>query len=52
VFVGMVEAPLFIRPYLAKVSQGELFAIMAGGMAACFSRMRSAASRTSAASGS
>jgi CNT family concentrative nucleoside transporter len=33
VFVGMVEAPLFIRPYLAKVSRGELFAIMAGGMA-------------------
>jgi CNT family concentrative nucleoside transporter len=33
VFVGMVEAPLFIRPYLARVSRGELFAIMAGGMA-------------------
>src|SRR5260221_11587816 len=33
VFVGMVEAPLFVRPYLAKVSRGELFAIMAGGMA-------------------
>jgi CNT family concentrative nucleoside transporter len=33
VFVGMVEAPLFIRPYLATVSRGELFAIMAGGMA-------------------
>jgi concentrative nucleoside transporter, CNT family len=33
VFVGMVEAPLFIRPYLAQVSRGELFAIMAGGMA-------------------
>jgi CNT family concentrative nucleoside transporter len=33
VFVGMVEAPLFIKPYLAKVSRGELFAIMAGGMA-------------------
>jgi CNT family concentrative nucleoside transporter len=33
VFVGMVEAPLFIRPYLAKLSRGELFAIMAGGMA-------------------
>jgi CNT family concentrative nucleoside transporter len=33
VFVGMVEAPLFIRPYLAKVSRGELFAIMTGGMA-------------------
>jgi len=33
VFVGMVEAPLFIRPYLARVSRGELFAIMTGGMA-------------------
>lgn len=32
VFVGMVEAPLFVRPYLARVSRGELFAIMAGGM--------------------
>ena len=33
VFVGMVEAPLFIRPYLERVSRGELFAIMVGGMA-------------------
>jgi CNT family concentrative nucleoside transporter len=33
VFVGMVEAPLFVRPYLARVSRGELFAIMTGGMA-------------------
>jgi CNT family concentrative nucleoside transporter len=33
VFVGMVEAPLFIRPYLSTVSRGELFAIMVGGMA-------------------
>ena len=33
VFVGMVEAPLFIRPYLSRVSRGELFAIMVGGMA-------------------
>ena len=33
VFVGMVEAPLLVRPYLARVSRGELFAIMAGGMA-------------------
>jgi CNT family concentrative nucleoside transporter len=33
VFVGMVEAPLFVRPYLARISRGELFAIMAGGMA-------------------
>jgi len=33
VFVGMVEAPLFIKPYLSRVSRGELFAIMTGGMA-------------------
>src|SRR3954471_24905062 len=33
VFVGMVEAPLLVRPYLARVSRGELFAIMAAGMA-------------------
>jgi CNT family concentrative nucleoside transporter len=33
VFVGMVEAPLFVRPYLARVTRGELFAIMVGGMA-------------------
>ena len=33
VFVGMVEAPLFVRPYLARLTRGELFAIMAGGMA-------------------
>ncbi|HEY5897579.1 MAG TPA: nucleoside transporter C-terminal domain-containing protein [Burkholderiales bacterium] len=33
VFVGMVEAPLFVRPYLARVSRGELFALMAAGMA-------------------
>src|SRR6266436_2875558 len=33
VFVGMVEAPLVVRPYLGRVSRGELFAIMVGGMA-------------------
>ena len=33
VFVGMVEAPLLVRPYLERVSRGELFAIMVGGMA-------------------
>jgi len=33
VFVGMVEAPLFIRPWLARVSRAELFAIMSAGMA-------------------
>jgi CNT family concentrative nucleoside transporter len=33
VFVGMIEAPLLIRPYLAAVSRGELFIIMSSGMA-------------------
>ena len=33
IFVGMVEAPLFIRPYLAKLSRGEMFVVMTGGMA-------------------
>jgi CNT family concentrative nucleoside transporter len=33
VFVGMVEAPLFIRPYLERLTRGELFIVMTGGMA-------------------
>ncbi len=33
VFVGMVEAPLFIRPYLSKMTRSELFTLMTGGMA-------------------
>ncbi len=33
IFVGMIEAPLFIRPYLAKLSRAELFALMTTGMA-------------------
>lgn len=33
IFVGMVEAPLFIRPYLVQMSRGELFIVMTGGMA-------------------
>ncbi|WP_432822552.1 NupC/NupG family nucleoside CNT transporter [Trichloromonas sp.] len=32
VFVGMVEAPLLVRPYLQKMSRGELFAVMTCGM--------------------
>lgn len=32
-FVGMVEAPLIIRPYLAGLSRAELFALMTTGMA-------------------
>jgi CNT family concentrative nucleoside transporter len=33
IFLGMVEAPLFIRPYLAQLSRAELFIVMTGGMA-------------------
>jgi len=33
IFVGMIEAPLFIRPYLARLSRSELFVVMTGGMA-------------------
>lgn len=33
IFVGNVEAPLFIRPYLAKLTRAELFIVMTGGMA-------------------
>ena len=33
VFVGMVESPLLIRPYLITMSRSELFTIMTCGMA-------------------
>ena len=33
IFVGQVEAPLFIRPYLAKLTRSEMFIVMTGGMA-------------------
>jgi CNT family concentrative nucleoside transporter len=33
VFVGMIEAPLFVRPYLPHLSRAELFALMTTGMA-------------------
>src|SRR5258706_15197274 len=33
IFVGMVEAPLFIKPYLASLTRSELFIVMTGGMA-------------------
>jgi CNT family concentrative nucleoside transporter len=32
-FVGHVEAPLFIRPYLSQLSRSEMFIVMTGGMA-------------------
>ncbi len=33
VFVGQVEAPLFVRPYLSKMSKKELLILMTAGMA-------------------
>ncbi len=33
VFVGMVEAPLFVRPYIRDMSRSDLFALMVCGMA-------------------
>jgi len=33
VFVGMVEAPLVVKPYLREMSRGELFVLMSCGMA-------------------
>jgi len=33
VFMGMVEAPILIRPYLTRLTRSELFALMAVGLA-------------------
>jgi len=33
IFVGFIEAPLLIRPYLLRLTRGELFALMSTGMA-------------------
>ena len=33
VFIGMVEAPLLVRPYLERMTRSELFIVMTGGMA-------------------
>ncbi len=33
IFVGMIEAPLFVRPYLKSMTRSELFALMTCGMA-------------------
>ena len=33
IFVGMVEAPLLVRPYLSGLSRSELFMVMTTGMA-------------------
>lgn len=33
IFVGQTEAPLVIRPFIAKMTRSELFAVMTGGLA-------------------
>lgn len=33
IFVGQTEAPLVVRPYVPKMTQSELFAVMCGGLA-------------------
>ncbi|GGP41367.1 nucleoside permease [Shewanella algicola] len=33
IFVGQTEAPLVVRPFIATMTQSELFAIMVGGLA-------------------
>ena len=33
VFIGMVESPLLVRPYLARMTRSELFMMMTAGMA-------------------
>lgn len=33
IFVGQTEAPLVVRPFIAKMTKSELFAVMTGGLA-------------------
>ncbi len=33
VFLGMTEAPLLVRPYVARMTESELFTLMTAGMA-------------------
>lgn len=33
IFIGMVESPLFIRPYLNSMTRSEIFTLMTSGMA-------------------
>ncbi|MDD7544473.1 NupC/NupG family nucleoside CNT transporter [Actinobacillus porcinus] len=33
IFVGQTEAPLVVKPYISKMTESELFAVMAGGLA-------------------
>lgn len=33
IFVGLTEAPLVVKPFLSKMTESELFAVMCGGLA-------------------
>lgn len=33
IFMGMIESPMVVRPYLARLQRGEMFALMTTGMA-------------------
>ncbi|KJY87481.1 transporter [Vibrio neptunius] len=33
IFVGMIEAPLVVKPYLRQMTDSQLFAVMTGGLA-------------------
>ncbi|WP_044470164.1 NupC/NupG family nucleoside CNT transporter [Mannheimia massilioguelmaensis] len=33
IFVGQTEAPLIVKPYISKMTESELFAVMCGGLA-------------------
>jgi len=33
IFVGQTEAPLVVRPYISRMTESELFAVMSGGLA-------------------
>lgn len=33
IFVGQTEAPLVVKPYIARMTKSELFAVMCGGLA-------------------
>jgi CNT family concentrative nucleoside transporter len=33
IFLGMTEAPLLVRPYVARMTESELFAVLTAGMA-------------------
>ncbi|WP_257352135.1 NupC/NupG family nucleoside CNT transporter [Pseudalkalibacillus decolorationis] len=42
IFVGHTEAPLVIRPFLSKMTNSELFAVMTGGLASVAGTMLAA----------